>query len=519
MRGQGRKRTRSSTTSSNLSISTSTADPSSSYPPSHMISPAEVENDNHDRRGEAPSSSMAMVGRARALSSSSSSSAHRTTSTTNSKPFQNLKKYINVRPLISLPSQLKLEDHVKQEFMEWLQGSPKRSNSSLREGSGSVPPVRAFDFIDFQRLEPSVRESWLDEHRFRPDDLKRRDNRWRTVDRHSGASTQLIVFQCKCGIPPKNNGSASKGRPATKKAKRGHTMSQSPVADENDEDMAGEDEEDGDSQGAATAADGDAARPPKAKRLGGSRTYPYVKCKAFVHMTCDVNGIPLVVRGFFEHTPSCIATQAPPTPTLHPEVERLAISQLELNHSMRLILDHNQHHIRNVLGSEVVKEWERHGYRANLLRSDVRNLRRSLLRKRPDLKKVHQSGGVGWEAENRRLATPRRIQTRGKTVSGTSPDGWSSGRESLEGDADAGSAEMVEPTSAVSDDMRTPPYYAYVLHTAEDRWPPLVRGPGYNATSIMLDEAAPSFLKSGQTVDSPRPWIDVRNWREVVMMR
>ncbi|KAI8844210.1 hypothetical protein BC829DRAFT_285201 [Chytridium lagenaria] len=299
------------------------------------------------------------------------------------------KKFINVRRLTALPSQLKLEPHVRQEILDDistrsdtpLSPTPSQSTCLSRtcnsHSSTSPPPSPSFDYIDFQRHDPSLRDGWLLENKFRKEDLMRRENKWRTVDRHSGASTQLVVFQCKCGIPPK----------------------------------------------APSAVFGKMGR-----HMGGVRTYPYLSCKAFVHMTCDSQGLPLVVRGFFSHTHACAKTTtlSPLRFNIDPFFENLAVSQLERNQPMRVILAENARRVRE-LSHDRVKEMTDNGTRALLCRSDVRNLRRALLRKRPELKRVHGEGSKNREFGQSKL---------GKVIGGGVTKNRKSARSAFVGEDD-----------------------------------------------------------------------------------
>ncbi|KAJ3095322.1 hypothetical protein HDU96_001219, partial [Phlyctochytrium bullatum] len=341
------------------------------------------------------------------------------------------RRVIPVRRLSALPSQLKLEDRVRREILDMLaergritggagfSGAPNRAAAAaaaagvvssadrlwpapladdpiaafpvLAPTSSSlapaVPGVGYFDHLDFQLHGAAFRDAWLEANRFRREDLGARENRWRTVDRHAGASTQLIVFQCKCGIPGRQAAAAAVPT-VEKRRKEGGTGGRRP--------------------------------------FGGVRTYPYVACKAFVHMTCNSEGVALVVRGIFEHSPQCNATKplAPARPVLHPEMEKHALSQLERNVPLRAVLEDNRRRAKalgidnnNDAPEEPPKSLsppppppppppapptqpsdedppgsgedgeDGPPPRVLLTRGDVRNLRRALLRRRPELKR------------------------------------------------------------------------------------------------------------------------------------
>ncbi|KAJ3113162.1 hypothetical protein HDU96_003723 [Phlyctochytrium bullatum] len=224
--------------------------------------------------------------------------------------------------------------------------------------SPALPGVGYFDHLDFQLHPPATRDAWLADNGFAAGNGW---SRWRTVDRHAGRRTQLVVYQCKCGVPDRADG----GR---RKRKR-----------------VGADEAPADSEEEPVEDREDAGKTETKEREGASkRSIPYVGCRAFVHMTCDRDGVPLVVRGIFTHSPACKSAKplARVRGPLHAEAERRALALLERNVPLGAVLADNR---AWATGNETEQG------RVALTREDVRNLRRALLKRRPELKVVRDA--------------------------------------------------------------------------------------------------------------------------------
>ncbi|KAI8844211.1 hypothetical protein BC829DRAFT_400311 [Chytridium lagenaria] len=235
--------------------------------------------------------------------------------------------------------------------------TPASSTTSTHHPSARHTPT--FDFLDFQHHSPAFLAIGFKTHKFRQQDLAHRSNKWRTVDRHSGASTQLIVFQCKCGIPPKpQTGMSVQGR---------------------------------------------------------LRMYPYLRCKAFVHMTCDAEGSPLVVRaclhppsyftgtvsdsfvlsGFFTHTPACMDSTTLSTPRLNIDPKIRTSPSPNSSSTIPCVSSSPTMPVasKNFLKTMSAR-WPKPEPALFCCRSDVRNLRRVLLpekRKREEEEEEEES--------------------------------------------------------------------------------------------------------------------------------